>query len=91
MSQGADNRAVAQRLHISYATVRTHVRSILAKLGAHSRLQATADCASRPVDIRARLLASDVIYVGGGSMSNLLATRLTVLYGDTGVGKSSVL
>jgi peptidase E len=28
---------------------------------------------SRPVDIRARLLASDVIYVGGGSMSNLLA------------------
>jgi dipeptidase E len=28
---------------------------------------------SRPVDIRARLLAQDVIYVGGGSMSNLLA------------------
>jgi peptidase E len=28
---------------------------------------------ARPVDIRARLLAQDVIYVGGGSMSNLLA------------------
>ena len=28
---------------------------------------------SRPVDIRERLLAQDVIYVGGGSMSNLLA------------------
>ena len=28
---------------------------------------------SRPVDIRERLLAADVIYVGGGSMSNLLA------------------
>jgi dipeptidase E len=28
---------------------------------------------SRPVDLRARLLAQDVIYVGGGSMSNLLA------------------
>lgn len=28
---------------------------------------------SRPIDIRARLLAQDVIYVGGGSMSNLLA------------------
>jgi dipeptidase E len=28
---------------------------------------------SRPVDIRERLLAEDVIYVGGGSMSNLLA------------------
>ena len=28
---------------------------------------------SRPVDIRVRLLGMDVIYVGGGSMSNLLA------------------
>jgi dipeptidase E len=28
---------------------------------------------SRPVDIRERLLAQDVIYVGGGSLSNLLA------------------
>jgi peptidase E len=28
---------------------------------------------ARPVDIRERLLAQDVIYVGGGSMSNLLA------------------
>jgi len=42
MTQGADNRTVAQRLHISYATVRTHVRSILAKLGARSRLDAVA-------------------------------------------------
>jgi dipeptidase E len=28
---------------------------------------------ARPIDIRARVLAQDVIYVGGGSMSNLLA------------------
>ncbi len=42
MAQGADNRAVAERLHISYATVRTHVRSILLKLGARSRLEAVA-------------------------------------------------
>ncbi len=28
---------------------------------------------SRPVDIRERILAQDVVYVGGGSMSNLLA------------------
>jgi dipeptidase E len=28
---------------------------------------------SRPIDIRERLLTEDVIYVGGGSMSNLLA------------------
>jgi two-component system response regulator DevR len=42
MAQGADNRTVAGRLHISYATVRTHVRSILLKLGARSRLEAVA-------------------------------------------------
>jgi two-component system, NarL family, response regulator DevR len=42
MVQGVDNRAVAERLHISYATVRTHVRSILAKLGARSQLDAVA-------------------------------------------------
>jgi DNA-binding NarL/FixJ family response regulator len=39
---GADNRTVAGRLHISYATVRTHVRSILGKLGARSQLDAVA-------------------------------------------------
>lgn len=42
MAQGADNRTVATSLHISYATVRTHVRSILLKLGARSRLEAVA-------------------------------------------------
>ena len=42
MSQGADNRTMADRLHISYATVRTHVRSILRKLGARSQLDAVA-------------------------------------------------
>jgi DNA-binding NarL/FixJ family response regulator len=42
MIQGADNRTVAERLQISYATVRTHVRSILTKLGARSQLEAVA-------------------------------------------------
>lgn len=42
MIDGADNRAVAEQLHISYATVRTHVRSILAKLDARSQLDAVA-------------------------------------------------
>jgi two-component system, NarL family, response regulator DevR len=42
MIQGADNRTVAERLGIRYATVRTHVRSILDKLGAHSQLEAVA-------------------------------------------------
>lgn len=42
MADGMENRAVAELLQVSYATVRTHVRSILAKLGAHSRLDAVA-------------------------------------------------
>lgn len=42
MVHGADNRTVASRLDVSYATVRTHVRSILGKLGARSRLEAVA-------------------------------------------------
>jgi RNA polymerase sigma factor (sigma-70 family) len=42
MIDGSDNRAVAELLHISYATVRTHVRSILGKLNARSQLDAVA-------------------------------------------------
>ncbi|MFJ9012550.1 response regulator [Streptomyces canus] len=42
MTQGLDNRAIADRLTISYATVRTHVRSILEKLQARSQLEAVA-------------------------------------------------
>jgi DNA-binding NarL/FixJ family response regulator len=42
MIRGADNRAMAEELYISYATVRTHVRSILTKLGARSQLDAVA-------------------------------------------------
>jgi DNA-binding NarL/FixJ family response regulator len=45
MSQGLDNRAVAERLIISYATVRTHVRKILEKLEARSQLEAVAKAA----------------------------------------------
>ena len=55
MTQGADNRAVADRLHITYATVRTHVRSILTKLGARSQLDAVAKAAQ--LGFRALLLA----------------------------------
>ncbi|UGY90959.1 response regulator [Streptomyces gobiensis] len=42
MSQGLDNRALADRLSISYATVRTHVRAILEKLESRSQLEAVA-------------------------------------------------
>ncbi|MFF4805096.1 response regulator [Streptomyces sp. NPDC001351] len=45
MTQGLDNRAIADRLTISYATVRTHVRGILEKLDARSQLEAVAKAA----------------------------------------------
>lgn len=45
MSQGLDNRAIADHLIISYATVRTHVRRILEKLEARSQLEAVAKAA----------------------------------------------
>lgn len=42
MAGGANTRAMADRLHVSPATVRNHVQNILGKLGAHSRLEAVA-------------------------------------------------
>jgi DNA-binding NarL/FixJ family response regulator len=41
-AQGLGTGAVAQRLSISTATVRNHSQRILAKLRAHSRIQAVA-------------------------------------------------
>lgn len=42
MARGLDNRAIAHRLVLSYATVRGHVQNILSKLDAHSKLEAVA-------------------------------------------------
>jgi PAS domain S-box-containing protein len=42
MAAGASTRAMAERLHVSLATVRNHVQHILEKLGVHSRLEAAA-------------------------------------------------
>jgi PAS domain S-box-containing protein len=42
MTEGLDTGAVAERLHVSRATVRNHAQNIFAKLGVHSRLQAVA-------------------------------------------------
>jgi PAS domain S-box-containing protein len=39
---GANTRTMAERLHVSPATVRNHVQNILGKLGVHSRLEAAA-------------------------------------------------
>ncbi len=43
MGRGLDNFAIAEELRIGYGTVRGHVRGVLEKLGAHSRLQAVAE------------------------------------------------
>jgi DNA-binding NarL/FixJ family response regulator len=53
LASGADNRAIAEALHISPHTAKFHVGQILAKLGASSRTDAVAKA------FRARLVASD--------------------------------
>ena len=42
MASGANTKVLAERLHVSPATVRNHVQNIFAKLGVHSRLEAVA-------------------------------------------------
>jgi PAS domain S-box-containing protein len=42
MAGGANTRALAERLHVSPATIRNHAQNIFAKLGVHSRLEAVA-------------------------------------------------
>jgi PAS domain S-box-containing protein len=42
MAGGANTRLMAEKLHVSGATIRNHVQNILGKLGVHSRLEAAA-------------------------------------------------
>jgi len=42
MAQGAASRDIANKLGISYVTVRTHVRNVAGKLGAHNKLEVLA-------------------------------------------------
>ncbi|MEP6753494.1 MAG: helix-turn-helix transcriptional regulator, partial [Candidatus Dormiibacterota bacterium] len=42
LSDGAITTAIAAKLYISPVTVKTHIRSLLAKLDVHSQLQAVA-------------------------------------------------
>jgi DNA-binding NarL/FixJ family response regulator len=46
LAQGAGRREVAEQLHLSANTVRTHMQNLMAKLGVHSTLEAVA--LSRP-------------------------------------------
>jgi NarL family two-component system response regulator LiaR len=47
IAEGADNKTIADRLVVSPHTVRTHVQNVLAKLGAHSKLEALTIAAKR--------------------------------------------
>jgi DNA-binding NarL/FixJ family response regulator len=40
MAEGSSSRAIAEELHISYTTVRTHIRGLGTKLAVHSKLEA---------------------------------------------------
>jgi DNA-binding NarL/FixJ family response regulator len=42
LAEGAGRRDVAERMHVSAHTVRTHLQNIMAKLGVHSVLEAVA-------------------------------------------------
>lgn len=42
LADGAGRRDVAERLHLSAHTVRTHLQNLMAKLGVHSTLEAVA-------------------------------------------------
>lgn len=45
MTQGLDNRDIADNLHLAVLTVRTHVQHVLEKLEAHSKLEAVVRAA----------------------------------------------
>jgi two-component system nitrate/nitrite response regulator NarL len=51
--EGLDTAAIARKLSVSHATVRTHIQSVLTKLGVHSRLEAASFA------VRYRLLADE--------------------------------
>lgn len=53
MVEGLDTSAMAARLGVSRATVRTHVQAVLSKLGVHSRLEAAS------LAVRYQLLSAD--------------------------------
>jgi PAS domain S-box-containing protein len=49
LASGSTTRAIADRLCISPLTVRNHIRSVLAKLGVHTRLEAVVTALGRHV------------------------------------------
>jgi DNA-binding NarL/FixJ family response regulator len=51
--RGLDNRSIAAELYLSVHTVRNHVQRLLAKMGAHSKLEAAANARRLGVSVAA--------------------------------------
>lgn len=49
VADGCSNRDIAEGLHLSYNTVRNHLRNIQRKLGVHSRLEAATEGVRRSI------------------------------------------
>jgi len=47
LAEGLSTNAIAARLTVSHTTVRNHIRSLLGRLGCHSRLEAVAEARRR--------------------------------------------
>jgi DNA-binding NarL/FixJ family response regulator len=52
LAEGTSRRDLAERLHMSPNTVRTHLQNLMSKLGVHSALEAVALTRSHPGDRR---------------------------------------
>lgn len=49
LALGQSSKAIASQLHITPLTVRTHIRNLMSKLGAHTRLEAVTFALSRGI------------------------------------------
>lgn len=69
MVRGRDRNAIAQQLYVSKNTVRTHIRNLLAKLEAHSSLEAVT------IGVRAGLGKEDASSPGALRQDTARSTR----------------
>jgi len=69
---GEANKAIARRLHIELATVKSHMTTIMAKLGATSRTQAAGIAASRGL-VEEELTSDSAPYASGARLGDIWA------------------
>jgi DNA-binding NarL/FixJ family response regulator len=81
LSQGATTDEIADRLVLSADTVRTHVKHILRKLGAHSRAEAVA--AADELRTARDRLDDDAVWVAGDAEVERLVRRVLARSGGS--------